>query len=84
MKKTWISGRTDKMINCRFMGDDETSDSGEISAKQGEILPSQCWPIKTKCEHGIEISFSARNFKDQCVDRNAFDVYAHYDGEYTV
>ena len=84
MKKTWISGRTDKMINCRFMGDDETSDSGEITAKQGEILPSQCWPIKTNCEHGIEISFSARNFKDQCVDRNAFDVYAHYDGEYTV
>ena len=61
-----------------------TEQSGEIVAKAGEILPSQCWPIKTDCEHGIEISFSARNFKDACVENNSYDVMAHYEGIYTV
>lgn len=45
------------------------------------MLPSQCWPIKTECEHGIEVSFTARNFKELCVEpkRSAFQVFVHYE-----
>ena len=59
-----------------------TENSGELVGKPGEVLSSQCWPIKTTCEHGIEISFGARNFKDECVTpkRPEMAVMAHYDG----
>jgi len=84
LKAEKISGRTDKMINCRFWGDTRTENSGELVGKPGEVLSSQCWPIKTTCEHGIEISFGARNFKDECVTpkKPEMAVLAHYDNEY--
>lgn len=69
------------MINCRFWGDTRSENSGELVGKPGEVLSSQCWPIKTTCEHGIEISFGARNFKDECISpkRPAMAVLAHYE-----
>jgi len=78
-----VGSRTDKMINCRFWEEPSTKSAGEVNAKAGEMLPSQCWPIKTDCEHGIEVSFTARNFKELCVEpkRSAFQVYVHYESE---
>lgn len=76
-----VTGRTDKMINCRFWDPTRTESHGEINPKAGEVLPSQCWPIQTDCEHGIEVSFAARNFRDICIQPSnpEFQVYMHYE-----
>lgn len=78
-----VGSRTDKMINCRFWEESRDTTSGEITVKSGEVLPSQCWPIKTDCEHGIEVSFNAKAFKEMCVDvrRPDFSVFLHFESE---
>lgn len=78
-----VGSRTDKMINCRFWEEPSTKDAGEVNVKAGEILPSQCWPIKTDCEHGIEVSFQARNFREMCIEprKSHYQVHVHYESE---